>query len=53
MVNGDEYLNVDTLLSSVLPTTIRLHYRVEMMSICACNSMIALGMIVSLVAIVM
>ena len=50
--SGDEYLTVNTLLSSVLPTTIRLHHKNDIINICACGSLILLGMIVSPVAIV-
>lgn len=51
--SDNEFVNVETLLSSVLPTTMRLHHRAEILTICGCDSMIMLGMMVSLVVMVM
>lgn len=52
VTTGDDYVTVDTLLSSVPPTTIRLHHKPDIVNICACGSLVLLGMIVSPVAIV-
>ena len=50
--SGEEYVSVDTLISSVIPTTIRLHHKGDIINICACGSLVMLGMMVSPVAIV-
>lgn len=52
VISGDEYLSMETLLSSVPPTTIRLHHKADIMNVCAWDALLVLGMIVSPVAIV-
>ena len=52
VVIGSDYLSVEPLLSSVPPTTIRLHHKYDIITISGCGSLLVLGMIVSLVAIV-
>ena len=47
VTSGDKYFIVDTLLSSVLPTAIRFHHKVDITNLCACGSLIVLGMMVS------
>ena len=48
VTSGDKYFIIDTLLSSVLPTAIRFHHKVDITTMCACGSLIVLGMMVSL-----
>lgn len=45
VVIGSDYLSVEPLLSSVPPTTIRLHHKYDIITISGCGSLLVLGMI--------